>query len=230
MIAEIFPEAYDTTGRPTFRPDQQRRSRSRFPSTFPIGRYVSLPLAFKCSSLEDLRRFLRTCRGVSDKEQFGKADYWMPPEDFEKSRKGDCDDFAMYAWRQLLEMGYKARFVIGRVGDSLEKHAWVSFEEDGKQFLLEPQAVYLGLRFPRLDALKYQPDVSAEWDGKKPHFFFHEKRTFFPPISQIPFLVLEWTYYHVRMILLFCCMIPVGILKLVYRAFLRIARVRAQRL
>jgi hypothetical protein len=41
----------------------------------------------------------------------------MPPEDFEKSRKGDCDDFAMYAWRQLLKMGYNARFVGGRIGD-----------------------------------------------------------------------------------------------------------------
>src|SRR6266478_1137994 len=93
MIAEIFPQAYDTEGRPTFRPDQKRRS--RFPSTFPFGSYVSQPLAVKCNSLEDLRVFLRKCRYVSDEEQFGKKEYWMPPQDFERSRKGDCEDFSL---------------------------------------------------------------------------------------------------------------------------------------
>src|SRR6266436_4813001 len=144
MIAEIFPQAYDTEGRPTFRPDQKRRS--RFPSTFPFGSYVSQPLAVKCNSLEDLRVFLRKCRYVSDEEQFGKKEYWMPPQDFERSRKGDCEDFSLYAWRQLLDMGYKARFVGGTVGDSPAGHAWVTFQKDGKHYLLEPQHRYIGLK------------------------------------------------------------------------------------
>lgn len=33
MLGEIFPEGYDTDGRPTFRPDQLHRR--RFPATFP---------------------------------------------------------------------------------------------------------------------------------------------------------------------------------------------------
>jgi hypothetical protein len=136
VIAEIFPDAYDE-GRPTFRPDKLRRK--RFPSTFPIGRYVSQPLSVKCHSLEDLRKFLETCRAVSDKEQFGQDNYWMPPDEFEKSRKGDCEDFAVYAWRQLQELGYKARFVAGALGDDSRGHAWVTFEDRGKHFLLEPQ-------------------------------------------------------------------------------------------
>jgi transglutaminase superfamily protein len=215
MIAEIFQEAYDTEGRPSFRPDQLHRR--RFPSTFPIGRYVTQPLTVKCQSLEDLRKFLRTCRGVSDKEQFGKDDYWMPPQDFEKSRKGDCDDFAMYAWRQLLEMGYKARFVGGIVGDSPVKHAWVTFEKDGKHFLLEPQARFLGLWLPRLDALRYKPDVSVEWDGQKARFFFHKERSFAPSIIKIPLLVLEWVCYHLGHLLLIAYWLPVGLAKLMYR-------------
>jgi hypothetical protein len=217
MIAEIFPEAYDTQGRSTFRPDQQRRR--RFPSTFPIGRYVSQPLSVKCNSLEDLCKFLTGCRGVSDKEQFGKSDYWMPPEEFERSRKGDCDDFAMYAWRQLLGMGYQARFVLGAVGDSPQKHAWVTFEKVGKHFLLEPQARFAGLRFPRLDALRYKPDVSAEWDGKRAHFFFHEERNYLPPVWQIPALVLEWVYYRVRLFFTAAYWLLVGLWKLTYRRF-----------
>jgi Transglutaminase-like superfamily len=215
MIAEIFLEAYDVEGRPAFRPDQLHRR--RFPSTFPIGRYVTHPLMVKCQSFEDLRKFLRTCRAVSDKEQFGKDEYWMPPEEFERSRKGDCDDFAMYAWRQLLEMGYKARFVGGMVGDSPVKHAWVTFERDGRHFLLEPQARYLGPVYPRLDALRYKPDVSVEWDGRKASFFFHKARNFVPPVSKIPLLVLEWVFYHARHFFLIVYWIPVGLSKLAYR-------------
>jgi hypothetical protein len=199
MIAEIFPEAYDTEGRSTFRPDQKRRS--RFPSTLPFGSYVSQPLTVKCNSLEDLRIFLSRCRYVSDEEQFGKKDYWMLPQDFEQSRKGDCEDFSLYAWRQLSEMGYKARFVGGKHGRYGEGHAWVTFENEGKTFLLEPQASLLGPRLPRLSTLAYDPAVSAEWDGKKAHFFLHKERKFTPPARQIPGLVMEWVYLHVRFIL-----------------------------
>ena len=71
--------------------------------------YISQPLSVECKNLEDLRGFLRKCRYVSDEEQFGLADFWMPPEEFERSRKGDCEDFALYAWRQLLSLGYSAR-------------------------------------------------------------------------------------------------------------------------
>lgn len=219
MIAELFPEAYDVQGRPTFRPDQKHWS--HFPSTFPIGRYVTQPLTIKCNSFEDLRRFLKRCRGVSDKEQFGKDDYWMPPEDFEKSLKGDCDDFAMYAWRQLLEMGYRARFVAGSVGDSLQRHAWVSFEKDGKHFLLEPQARFLGLRFPRLEALRYRPDISVEWDGKKTRFYVHHECKFVPPVIEIPFLAIEWLYYRLRIFLLTVYWLVVRLSRFAYRRLFR---------
>lgn len=107
MIAEPFSETYDVEGRPTFRPDQKRRG--HFSATYPIGRYISHALTVKGETLDDLGKFLKTRRAMTDKDQFGKDDYWMPLEDFEKSRKGDCDDFAMYLWRQLLEMGYRAR-------------------------------------------------------------------------------------------------------------------------
>jgi hypothetical protein len=165
MIAEVFPEAYDSKGRQTFRPDQRRRS--HFPSTLPIGRYLSQPLSVECKDLEDLRSFLRKCRYVSDEEQFGRRDFWIPPEEFELSRKGDCEDFALYAWRQLLSLGYSTRFVGGKHGRYGEGHAWVTFEKDGKNYLMEPQACSLGPRLPRLSTLAYKPDVSVEWDGER---------------------------------------------------------------
>ena len=216
MIAELFPDAYDVEGQPTFRPDKLRRK--RFPSTFPIGRFVSQPLSVQCLSLEDLRRFLRTCRAISDKEQFGREDYWMPPEEFETTRKGDCEDFSMYAWRQLLQMGYKARFVAGTVHDGLAGHAWVTFEDREKHFLLEPQACFLGLRFPQLDTLQYKPRFSVEWDGERPHFFRHKERQFSPPIALLPPLVFEWIWYRLRMCVLTAYWIARLIAKKIWKA------------
>lgn len=215
MIAELFPEAYDIEGRPTFRPDQKRRD--RFPATFPIGRYISQPLTVKCNTLEDLRKFLKTCRVMSDKDQFGKDDYWMPPEDFEKSRKGDCDDFAMYAWRQLMEMGYRARFVGGRIGDSPVGHAWVTFELNGKHFLLEPQRRSLGLKLPRLDAMQYRPYVSVKWTGSAPRFFAHAEKKFTPSFHILSWLVLEWVWYHARLLGLRFYLVPKALIKLIWR-------------
>jgi hypothetical protein len=215
MIAEVFLEAYDAEGRPTFRPDQRRHS--RFPSSFPIGRYVSQPLSVECKSLEGLRTFLRKCRYVSDEEQFGLADFWMPPEEFERSRKGDCEDFALYAWRQVMSLGYFARFVGGRHGRYGDGHAWVTFEKDGKTFLMEPLACSSGPTLPRLSTLAYKPDVSVEWDGEKAHFYLHRERKFMPAARQVPALVLEWTYYHMRSISRIAYLVPVGLVKRGYR-------------
>ena len=55
-----------------------------------MGRYLSQPLTVNCKTIADVRTFLTKCRVVSDKKQFGTEDYWQPPEDFEKTKKGDC--------------------------------------------------------------------------------------------------------------------------------------------
>ncbi len=111
MIAEIIPEAYDAFGKKTHRPDLRRKA---IHPTLPMGRYVSQPLTVKCESIRDVCKFLSGCIPVSDKEQFGKDDYWQPPEDFERTKKGDCEDFALWTWRQFLALGYDARFIVGR--------------------------------------------------------------------------------------------------------------------
>jgi hypothetical protein len=92
MIAEIIPEAYDAVGRKVMRPDL--RSRGIHP-TLPMGRYLGQPLSIRCETIEEVRKFLATCQGVSDRKLFGKEDYWQPPEDFERLRKGDCEDFSL---------------------------------------------------------------------------------------------------------------------------------------
>jgi hypothetical protein len=138
-----------------------------------MGRYASQPLTGQCSTLAEICDFLKTCRAVSDEKLFGKEEYWQPPEEFEKGKAGDCEDFSLWTWRQLLAMGLDARIVFGRHGRYGTGHAWVVFFQEGRCFLLEPQARFLGLRLPRLSTLRYEPKFSVSWDGKTLRYFAH---------------------------------------------------------
>jgi len=140
-----------------------------------MGRYVSQPLSIQCDTMGDVRNFLRSCKYVTDEELFGQRDYWQPPEDFEKRKKGDCEDFALWTWRQLLSMGYHARFVGGSAGRYGDGHAWVEYFDDGKCFVLEPLCCGVGYTFPRLSTLRYEPRISVSWDGKTLRYFAHKK-------------------------------------------------------
>ena len=194
MIAEIFPEAYDAVGRRTVRPDLRRKG---LRATAPMGRYVSQPLTAKCKSISDIREFLCTCKYVSDEVQFHKRDYWQPPDEFEKTKRGDCDCFALWTWREFLSLGYNARFVLGRAGRYGEGHAWVQFAIDGKNFLADPTRARIGVFMPRLSTLRYQPRLSVAWDGKQLSYYSHEVNKSTPPVLKLPPFVLDWLIFWV---------------------------------
>ena len=174
MVGEVILEAYDSVGKVVSRPSKKRHG--FFKPTFPMGAYVSQPLPTKCSNLDEVRQFLSTCRYVSDQAQFGKRDYWMPPQEFEKINKGDCDDFALWTWRQLLGMGYDARFVVGRSGRYGSGHAWVTYTENGGTFLVEALVARVTPKLPRLSTVRYEPGISVTWNGKRILYYEHEKR------------------------------------------------------
>ena len=190
MIAEIIPEIYDATGRQISQPFHGPKG---LRPTFPMGRYVSQPLTVHCNTIEDLRQFLRSCRGVSDKKLFDKEDYWQPPDEFEKRKAGDCEDFSIWTWRQLMAMGYDARIVFGKHGRYDIGHARVTFFQDDKCFLLEPQYRFVGLRIPRLSTLRYDPKFSVAWNGATIKYYLHkdnsERR---PPFMLLISLLPEW--------------------------------------
>jgi hypothetical protein len=194
VIAEIVPEAYDAVGRQVSEPFSRRKSPH---PTFPIGRYVSQPLTIQCSNISELRKFLARCKYVSDKELFGKEDYWQPPEDFEKRKKGDCEDFALWTWRQLLAMGYDARFIGGSAGRYGSGHAWVEYLSEGKWYLLEPQYSIVGEAMPRLLTLRYEPRFSVSWDGAKLRYFAHRKRKVSINWKQLVPLVSEYLVFWI---------------------------------
>jgi Transglutaminase-like superfamily len=125
-----------------------------------LGRYAQSLLSTKCKNLEEIRAFLCGCKIISDKEQFGKEDYWQPPDQFKKTKQGDCDDFAFWTWRQFLNLGYDARVVFGQRGRYGIGHAWVEFCHGGKWFLVEPQFCVIGAvspGFPPLDSARDFP-------------------------------------------------------------------------
>lgn len=196
MIAEVFSKTYDGTGRAVFRPSKQRYG--KFAPNSPMGRHVTQPLSVVCSDLEEVRRFLQTCRYMSDQTQFGRSDYWIPPEEFEHRRRGDCEDFALWTWRQLLRLGYSARFVCGHGGRYGAGHAWVTFERDGHTFIVESLAARLGPTFPRLTTLRYRPRISVSWDGNTLKYFEHAQTatqiSFFDVAKHIP----EWVAFWLR--------------------------------
>jgi hypothetical protein len=199
MIGRVFPEAYDAVGRKVLRPFGRRRG---LHPTFPMGRYLSQPLTVHCNSLEEVRQFLCRCKAVGDEEQFGKGDYWQPPEEFEKTRKGDCDCFALWTWRQLLEMGSDARVVFGKYGRYDVAHAWVEYFETGSCFLVEPQAAMVGIVLPRISTLGYRPQFSIAWDGEKVSYYRHAEDTtglgFWRTLALVPEWMAVWVKFWLR--------------------------------
>jgi hypothetical protein len=195
MIAEVIPNAYDFLGQKVSKPTGKRIR--VFHPTFPMGKYLSQPLSNKFNSIDELREFLFACRYASDQEQFGKRDYWLPPEEFEISKKGDCEDFALYAWRQLIEMGVKTRFVVGESGRYGSGHAWVTMQLDDKSFLFEPLACAFK-KLPRLSLLRYYPEISVEYDNGNFSYYSHKKKIYNPSISEALGLFNEWLLFWIK--------------------------------
>lgn len=97
------------------------------------------------SSIDEVIAWLQTCEYVSDADQFHEGDVWQRPSDFERLRRGDCEDFALWAWRKLIEIGVDAEFFVGRVvcgGDRsiARQHAWIVYRSDDEVYLFEPAA------------------------------------------------------------------------------------------
>ncbi len=107
--------------------------------------------------IDELCAWLLECEYVRDPELFNERDFWQHPRTFEHLRKGDCEDYAVWAWRKLTEMGYDAELVSGEVvrdDGGTVSHVWVLFDADGDRFLLECTARTPGAMLRRLDEVR----------------------------------------------------------------------------
>jgi len=99
----------------------------------------------RVESIDEIVEWLLTCQYMTDATQFNERDLWQHPLAFEQLRCGDCEDFALWAWRKLAEIGIDAEFYVGRVlcderPELNRQHAWVVYRFDDTDFLFEPAA------------------------------------------------------------------------------------------
>ena len=111
----------------------------------PFAAYFEGVSSVHVGSIDDMVAWLQTCEYITDLELFHERDVWQHPGIFERRRRGDCEDFALWAWRKLAELAIDAEFCVGRVisDDRPEidrQHAWVVYRVNGTPFLFEPAA------------------------------------------------------------------------------------------
>lgn len=127
--------------------------------------YLEGESSVKVSNVADIQAWLLKCSYRADEALFKDPDFWQHPGMFEKLRKGDCEDHAIWAWRKLKELGVPARLYTGRVLSPVNGgagfHAWVVFEQASQKWILETVA------FHRQRMLRPFDEARAEY---VPHF------------------------------------------------------------
>jgi hypothetical protein len=105
----------------------------------PFDYYFTRESRVEVSTIDEIVAWLLECHYVSDREQFNERDHWQHPVDFEVTRKGDCEDFALWAWRKLVELGHDAEFMVGKWvrGERAGSHAWVLLRHAGETWVFE---------------------------------------------------------------------------------------------
>lgn len=118
----------------------------------------------------DVAEWLTGCRYADDTILLDEHDYWQHPCTFEVVRSGDCEDYALWAWRKLVEARYDADFVVGmhRRTDGVEgRHAWVTFREGDAEYVLDgvQRSVEAIIRLRAAAADEYTPQVGVTRTG-----------------------------------------------------------------
>ena len=127
--------------------------------------YLEGPTRVPASSLEEVCEWLRGCEALDDQTLFFQQDYWQHPVTFEHLRKGDCEDHALWAWRQLVRLGFSGLFMAGLWRDV--PHTWVFFVRGGIETVLESTAKTGSMLLP-LDTARhfYCPALAVDNHGR----------------------------------------------------------------
>lgn len=132
-----------------------------------FGWYFEGESQVEVGSLAEIQTWLLGCRYRRDGDLFHEADFWQHPRTFERLRQGDCEDFALWAWRKLVRLGFEAEFVAGhrrhRRGPA-EPHAWVLFRREGQLHVFEAVAREAERMVRPLAAVheRYAPEVAVD--------------------------------------------------------------------
>jgi hypothetical protein len=118
------------------------------------------PVLEGIDSPKNLSKFMRkNFKFVEDRDNFGKVDYWQSPEQMLQLKKGDCEDFALFADAILKELGFESE-VISIYGTNQYAHTVAAFKQDGKWRIFNDGKLY------KYDTDTLEESVSkvyAEW-------------------------------------------------------------------
>jgi predicted transglutaminase-like cysteine proteinase len=130
-------------------------------------RVLSAPLRFLARDLTEIDLWINSCQYVSDERLFGEADYWQTPDQTERNSMGDCEDFAIWAWVQLLRQGARSRVVLGALYADYLNPAWVQIYTRGAVGVLECTPTGYNQVIGSRHAPEYRPvfsiDKSLRW-------------------------------------------------------------------
>lgn len=137
----------------------------------PMGRLAKLDwktnvinssLSFQARNLSDIDAWINKGKYVSDERLYGEADKWQIPSVFEKIRAGDCEDFALWTWVQLLRMNNNARFMLGGLYSDELNHAWVCIYGRSSIKILECTPSEFNIPIDAKNAPEYLPILSLD--------------------------------------------------------------------
>ncbi|MEM1024285.1 MAG: hypothetical protein AAGD10_01425 [Myxococcota bacterium] len=115
-----------------------------------------------CRDLAEVDQRLSAGHYVDDISRLQHPDVWEPPESFQVHMRGDCEDFALWAWTQLVRMGHRARFVLGGLFANQLNHAWVSIHGGDRIQVLECTPRPYNNAITARAALEYRPMFSVD--------------------------------------------------------------------
>jgi len=110
------------------------------PGAEEFRQYLERETHVAATTPQAIGEYLLACHYAEDVHLLDEHDAWLHPATFELLRAGDCEDFALWAWRKLLEAGYDAVFVVGMrcIPETPRgRHAWVMFRDGKDEFLLD---------------------------------------------------------------------------------------------
>ena len=93
------------------------------------------------TQINEVNRYMNRARYISDKNNWGKKDYWASPGEF-MARFGDCEDYSIAKFMSLRMLGFKSKQLrVVAVKDLNLKvgHAILVVNIDGKTYLLDNQ-------------------------------------------------------------------------------------------
>ena len=81
-------------------------------------------------SIQDIINFANDFIYISDKKQFGKTDYWQPPNEFFIRKQGDCEDIHLFIADAIYRaFGLNTYLLIA--WRLFEAHAMAIYEQNG---------------------------------------------------------------------------------------------------